>query len=112
MLFRSLLKVVWGATVGAVTWIVISFGGIDGIKMASNLGGFPNLFLFIGLGSGVAYVSRQPERFYNYFSGQRPSLIRDIKYRLSERKQQREDEEEGKEEGKDEMREVSDSPAL
>ena len=109
---KHLLKVVWGATVGAVTWIVISFGGIDGIKMASNLGGFPNLFLFIGLGSGVAYVSRQPERFYNYFSGQRPSLIRDIKYRLSERKQQREDEEEGKEEGKDEMREVSDSPAL
>ena len=108
---KQALKVVWGATVGAVTWIVISFGGIDGIKMASNLGGFPNLFLFIGLGSGIAYVSRQPERFYNYLDGERPSLVRDLKYRLAERKQQ------GKGEGasgtaKRQEREVSGGPAL
>ncbi len=40
------LKIVWGLSVGAVAWIMISFtGGVDGVKMLSNLGGFPAAFL-------------------------------------------------------------------
>jgi glycine betaine transporter len=40
------LKIVWGLTVGTVSWIMICFaGGVEGVKMLSNLGGFPAAFL-------------------------------------------------------------------
>ena len=40
------LKIVWGVSVGLVSWIMICFaGGVDGVKMLSNLGGFPAAFL-------------------------------------------------------------------
>lgn len=40
------LKILWGTSVGAVAWIMISFtGGVEGVKMLSNLGGFPAAFL-------------------------------------------------------------------
>lgn len=42
------LKIVWGATVGTVSWSMISFtGGVEGVKILSNLGGFPAAFLQI-----------------------------------------------------------------
>lgn len=40
------LKIVWGVTVGTVAWVMISLtGGTDGIKILSNLGGFPAAIL-------------------------------------------------------------------
>ena len=41
------LKVVWGVLVGLVAWIMISFSasGVDGVKILSNLGGFPAAIL-------------------------------------------------------------------
>jgi choline-glycine betaine transporter len=40
------LKILWGTAVGTVAWIMISFtGGVEGVKMLSNLGGFPAAFL-------------------------------------------------------------------
>ena len=42
------MKIIWGTTIGAVAWIMTSFAGIDGIKMLSNLGGIPALFILIG----------------------------------------------------------------
>jgi len=40
------LKIVWGAAVGTVAWVMISFtGGTEGIKILSNLGGFPAAIL-------------------------------------------------------------------
>lgn len=45
----TLLKVVWGAVICVVSWIMISFaGGIDGIKILGNLGGLPALFIVGG----------------------------------------------------------------
>lgn len=41
------IKYTWGIIVGLVSWVMISFAGIDGIKMLSNLGGLPALFLLI-----------------------------------------------------------------
>lgn len=41
------IKYIWGITVGLVAWVMISFAGINGIKMLSNLGGLPALFLLI-----------------------------------------------------------------
>lgn len=39
------LKLLWAVTVGFAAWIMTSLSGIDGIKMLSNLGGLPALFL-------------------------------------------------------------------
>ncbi len=41
------IKYLWGIVVGAVAWVMITFSGIDGVKMLSNLGGLPALFLLI-----------------------------------------------------------------
>ena len=51
------LKVIWGVTVGAVAWNMISFsGGVDGVKMLSNLGGFPAAFLELGIIAALTRV--------------------------------------------------------
>lgn len=42
-------KLLWGGSVGAVAWVMTSTAGIDGIKMLSNLGGLPALFLLIAI---------------------------------------------------------------
>lgn len=40
------LKIIWGISVGAVAWIMISFtGGVEGVKILSTLGGFPAAIL-------------------------------------------------------------------
>ncbi|WP_022868693.1 BCCT family transporter [Schaalia vaccimaxillae] len=53
------VKIIWGVTIGLVAWLVISYGGVEGIKAASNLGGFPSMFLVIlGLISLVVVMSR------------------------------------------------------
>ena len=59
----SWLKVVWGITIALVTWILICFAGIDGIKAASNLGGFPNMFLMLLMMAGLWKVSRNPKKY-------------------------------------------------
>lgn len=41
------LKLIWAMLVGFAAWIMTSLSGIDGIKMLSNLGGFPALFIII-----------------------------------------------------------------
>ncbi len=53
------IKVVWGITVGLVSWTMINFAGIDGIKMASNLGGFPILFFMILVAASLVKVMRE-----------------------------------------------------
>ena len=42
------LKIVWGLLIGIVSWIMVSQSDLDGIRMLSNLGGLPVLFLEIG----------------------------------------------------------------
>lgn len=47
------IKIVWGIIIGFIAWTMIEFSGegktqgINGIKMLSNLGGFPVLFFVI-----------------------------------------------------------------
>ncbi|WP_016855406.1 BCCT family transporter [Halomonas smyrnensis] len=72
---RLPLKVLWGTTIGAVAWIMTSFVGVDGIKMLSNLGGFPALLIVIlatasllrlvSLGTAGAGMERTPSRTYS-----------------------------------------------
>ena len=41
------LKLIWAVAVGFAAWIMTSLTGIDGIKMLSNLGGLPALFILV-----------------------------------------------------------------
>ncbi|MEM0910750.1 MAG: BCCT family transporter, partial [Pseudomonadota bacterium] len=41
------LKIVWGATIGIISWVMVSFASVDGLRMLSNLGGLPAIFIII-----------------------------------------------------------------
>ncbi|MFQ5561991.1 MAG: BCCT family transporter [Parvularculaceae bacterium] len=43
------VKIFWGLLVGAVAWVMTSTSGIDGVRMLSNLGGLPGLFILIAM---------------------------------------------------------------
>ncbi len=41
------MKLIWGAFIGILAWIMITYSGIEGVKILSTIGGFPVLFLFL-----------------------------------------------------------------
>jgi len=47
------VKLAWGCLIGLTAWVMVRQSGIDGVRMASNLGGFPALFLFVGVIAGM-----------------------------------------------------------
>jgi len=55
------IKVIWGMTIGAVALIMITNSGIDGVKMVSNLGGFPALFFMILAAFALVKLGRTVE---------------------------------------------------
>lgn len=50
------IKILWGIVIGAVAWVMITFSGINGVKMLSNLGGLPALFLLIACCVGMVVL--------------------------------------------------------
>jgi choline-glycine betaine transporter len=60
------LKIIWGVTIGVVTWVLISLADIGGIKAASNLGGFPNMFLVICYAIGLLKICSNPKKYDVY----------------------------------------------
>jgi choline-glycine betaine transporter len=40
-------KLIWAVAVGFAAWIMTALSGIDGVKMLSNLGGLPALFIIL-----------------------------------------------------------------
>lgn len=50
------VKLIWGITIGIVAFVMINMAGIDGIKMLSNLGGLPALFLLVTINIGIIYL--------------------------------------------------------
>ncbi len=60
------VKIAWGATVGVVAWVMISFAGgadgVEGIKIIATLGGFPAALLFVFvIGSLIRIVLKHEE---------------------------------------------------
>ena len=41
------VKIIWGAFIGIVSFVMISSIGLDGVKVISVLGGFPVLFFML-----------------------------------------------------------------
>jgi choline-glycine betaine transporter len=50
------LKCAWGLAIGVVSWVMVSFAGLNGIKMLSNLGGFPALILVLAVSVGLSWI--------------------------------------------------------
>jgi len=55
------IKIIWGITIGAVSLIMVTNSGVDGVKMVSNLGGFPALFFMILAAWALVKLGRSPE---------------------------------------------------
>lgn len=49
------MKIVWGVLIGVVAWVMVSFVGIDGVRMLSNLGGLPSMLIVL-VASGSLWV--------------------------------------------------------
>lgn len=47
------VKIIWGLVIGTVSWTMISFAGVDGIRLTSIIGGVPAMFLIIFVGIGL-----------------------------------------------------------
>lgn len=47
------IRLIWGCVIGLVAWVMITFAGIDGIKLISTIGGFPAMLFIIAAGSGL-----------------------------------------------------------
>ncbi len=47
------VKIIWGCFIGLIAWIMITTAGVDGIRLLNVLGGFPALFLIIGVMLGL-----------------------------------------------------------
>ena len=54
------IKILWGAIIGLVSWVMIRYAGVDGIKMLSTLGGLPALFLILAITVGFFKVLWRP----------------------------------------------------
>lgn len=55
----TLVKIIWGTTIGLVAFTMINFAGIDGIKQLSNLGGLPILFFLIAVIVRFAFLLKK-----------------------------------------------------
>ncbi|MBL7218756.1 MAG: BCCT family transporter [Phycisphaerae bacterium] len=64
-----LIKIVWGALIGMIAWVMICFAHLDGIRMLSNLGGLPALFLCIGATICVIVVAWNPKKYDAFKNG-------------------------------------------
>ncbi len=63
------IKTTWGVTLGLVAWIMVTFARLDGIRMLSNLGGLPSLFLCLAISGCVIRVALDPARFDTFRCG-------------------------------------------
>jgi glycine betaine transporter len=59
----TIIKIIWGVTIGAMCTIMLSTFGLDGVKQASNLGGFPALFLFILIVVSFIKIMIHPQKY-------------------------------------------------
>ena len=54
------VKIAWGLLIGLFCWVMT---GLEGIRMLSNLGGFPALFLCLAVVASAIRVLANPARY-------------------------------------------------
>jgi glycine betaine transporter len=66
-----LVKVLWGIAVSLISWSIISFASIDGVKMLNNIGGVPALLLGLVLFGSLVKICLNPQK-YDKTIGEKP----------------------------------------
>lgn len=56
------VKILWGCVIGVTSWVLVSFAGLDGIRLISTLGGFPAMLLFIVGAGGLGRLALKSVR--------------------------------------------------
>lgn len=71
------LKIAWIVLLCLMAWIMVAFSGIDGVRMLSNVGGLPALFVVLGLQLCLIRMIFQSERLNQPIAPQtnRPSEL-------------------------------------
>lgn len=57
------LKVLWGTLMASLAWVMITFAGVDGIRMLSVIGGLPALFLIILAIASLTLLLINPKKY-------------------------------------------------
>lgn len=60
------LKIIWASLIGITAWVMVTFSGVDGVRMLSNLGGLPALLIVLTL--NVALI-RMGTKYIGQVSG-------------------------------------------
>lgn len=63
------IKIIWGVMIGLLSWIMITFADLNGIRMLSNLGGLPALFLGVGVTICILLVALNPKKYDTFKHG-------------------------------------------
>jgi choline-glycine betaine transporter len=60
---NSGLKIFWGVLLGLISWVMINYSGIEGVRILSVIGGLP-AFFFLSLASISLFIlSLKPNKF-------------------------------------------------
>lgn len=60
------MKILWGLAVGTISVVMLTAAGVDGIKMMSNLGGFPALIFELLVVGAILKVAFSPKKYDLY----------------------------------------------
>lgn len=73
-----ILKILWGSTIGVLCLFMMLMSGVDGVKMVSNLGGFPSLFFTLGVIISAWKLIMNPHKYDNFKEDYDPVLKQPI----------------------------------
>ena len=57
------LKVLWGTLIGFLAWVMVTFSGIDGVRILSVIGGLPALFFLLLVSVSLLLILLQPGKY-------------------------------------------------
>ncbi|MDR7128313.1 choline-glycine betaine transporter [Algoriphagus sp. 4150] len=60
------LKVIWGVLIGFLSWIMISYSGIDGVRILSVIGGLPALFFLFLVSVCLLMILISPKKYLGH----------------------------------------------
>jgi len=57
------IKVLWGVLIGFLAWVMITFSGIDGVRILSVIGGLPALFFLFLVAISLVLILVNPRKY-------------------------------------------------
>ncbi|MEB2779327.1 BCCT family transporter [Algoriphagus sp. C2-6-M1] len=57
------LKVIWGVLIGFLSWVMITYSGIDGVRILSVIGGLPALFFLLLVSVCLLMILISPKKY-------------------------------------------------